>query len=188
MVASACLKNQGNLPVRLMFQDEARFGRMSDPRACWAPVPNRPMVNRAIIREFRYEYAAISPWDGDLDYMTLEKMNTENMGLFLKQVSEAHKQDFIIMVLDGAPSHKGKELEVPENIAPVFLPSYSPELNPAEQLWNVLRRNYFANKVFDSLNAATHQAENGLACMASNREALKSLTNWPWISAIMKAK
>ena len=120
--------------------------------------------------------------------MTLEKMNTENMGLFLKQVSEAHKQDFIIMVLDGAPSHKGKELEVPENIALVFLPSYSPELNPAEQLWNVLRRNYFANKVFDSLNAATQQAENGLACMASNREALKSLTNWSWISAIMKAK
>ena len=187
MVATTCLKNQGNLPVRLMFQDEARFGRMSDPRACWAPVPNRPMVNRAIIREFRYEYAAVSPWDGDLDYMTLEKMNTENMGLFLKQVSEAHKQDFIIMVLDGAPSHKGKELEVPENIALVFLPSYSPELNPAEQLWNVLRRNYFANKVFDSLNATTHQAENGLACIASNREALKSLTNWKWISVILNA-
>ena len=187
MVATACLKNRWNLPVRLMFQDEARFGRMSDPRACRAPAPNRPTVNRAIIREFRYEYAAISPWDGDLDYMTLEKMNTENMGLFLKQVSVAHKQDFIIMVLDGAPSHKGKELEVPENIVLVFLPSYSPELNPAEQLWNVLRRDYFANKVFDSLNAATRQAEHGLACMSSDREALKSLTNWPWISVILNA-
>lgn len=120
--------------------------------------------------------------------MTLEKMNTENMGLFLKQVSGVHKQNFIIMVLDGAPSHKGKELEVPENIALVFLPSYSPELNPAEQIWNVLRRDYFANKVFDSLNAATCQAENGLASMASNREALKRLTNWSWISAISKAK
>jgi transposase len=188
MVATACLKNQRDLPMRLMFQDEARFGRMSDPRACWAPVPNRPMVNRAIIREFRYEYAVVSPWDGGLDYMTLEKMNTENMSLFLQQVGSAHKQDFIIMVLDGAPSHKGKELEVPENIALVFLPSYSPELHPAEQLWNVLRRDYFANKVFDSLNAATHQAETGLACMASNREALKRLTNWPWISAIMNAE
>jgi transposase len=55
----------------------------------------------------------------------------------LKQVSESHEQDFIIMVLDGALSHKGKELEVPENIVLVLLPSYSPELNPAEQLWNV---------------------------------------------------
>ncbi|MFC2032596.1 IS630 family transposase [Chloroflexota bacterium] len=186
-MATACLKNKENLPLRLIFQDEARFGRMSDPRACWAPVPNRPVVNRAIIREFRYEYAAVSPWDGTLDYMTLEKMNTESMGLFLQQVSEAHKQDFIIMVLDGAPSHKGKELEVPENITLVFLPSYSPELNPAEQLWNVLRRDYFANSLFDSLNAATHQAENGLACMASNREELKRLTKWKWISVILNA-
>ena len=174
--------------MRLMFQDEARFGRMSDPRACWAPAPKRPMVNRALVREFKYQYAAVSPWNGDLDYMTSEKMNTENMSRFLKQVSGAHEQDFIVMVVDGASSHKGKELEVPGNIALVFLPSYSPELNPSEQLWNVLRRDYFANKVFDSLNAATIQAEGGLACMASNRDAVKSLTNWPWISAIMKAK
>ena len=70
MVAAACLKNKKNLPIRLMFQDEARFGRLTDPRACWAPAPKRPVVNLALIREFRYEYAAVSPWDGDLDYMT----------------------------------------------------------------------------------------------------------------------
>jgi transposase len=187
-VAAACLKNQKDLPVRLVFQDEARFGRMSDPRACWAPAPNRPMVSLALIREFRYEYAAVSPLSGDLDYMTSEKMDTESMSRFLKQVSETHQQDFIVIVLDGAPSHQGKKLEVPENISLVFLPPYSPELNPAERLWNVLRRDYFANRVFDSLNAATLQAEHGLAQMASNRESLKSLTNWPWINAILKTK
>lgn len=187
MVATVCLKNQDNSPVRLMFQDEARFGRMSDPRACWAPAPNRPTVGRALVREFRYEYAAVSPCSGDLDYMTAEKMNTETMGQFLKQVGQAHGQDFIVMILDGAPSHKGKELAVPENVSLVFLPSYSPELNPAELLWNVLRRDYFANKVFDSLNAATTQAENGLAHLASNQGALKSLTNWPWIRDILNA-
>jgi transposase len=146
------------------------------------------MVRLAIVREFRYEYAAVSPWNGDLDYMTAEKMNTENMSRFLKQVSQTHKLDFMVMVLDGAPSHKGKELKVPGNIVLVFLPSYSPELNPAEQIWNVLRRDYFANRVFDSLNAVTLQAEYGLVNMASNRESLKSLTNWPWINAILKAK
>jgi transposase len=41
----------------------------------------------------------------------------------------------------------------------VRLPFYSPELNPAEQIWNTLRRDYFANRVFDSLDAATTQAE-----------------------------
>ena len=42
------------------------------------------------------------------------------------------------------------------------LPPYSPELNPAERLWNVLRRDYFANRVFDSLQKASAQAERDL--------------------------
>jgi transposase len=170
-----------------MFQDEARFGRMSDPRSCWAPAPMRPVVNLALIREFRYEYAAVSPWDGGLDYMTSEKMNTDNMSRFLDQVSKAHGQDFMVMVLDGASSHKCKDLIVPENITLVFLPPYSPELNPSELIWNELRRNYFVNKVFDSLNAATLQAENGLSRMSSDKKTVKNLTNWPWISDILKA-
>ncbi|MDD5093785.1 MAG: hypothetical protein PHV74_05320, partial [Dehalococcoidia bacterium] len=42
------------------------IGRMSDPRACWAPSPKRPKVGLELVREFRYEYAAVSPWDGTL--------------------------------------------------------------------------------------------------------------------------
>ena len=85
--------------------------------------------------------------------MTAEQMNTGNMNLFLDQVSKTYDKEFLIMVLDGASSHKCKDLKGPENIDLVFLPPYSPELNPAEQIWNLLRRNYFANRVFDSLNA-----------------------------------
>lgn len=169
-----------------MFQDEARFGRMSDPRACWAPAPYRPVVDLALIREYRYEYAAVSPWDGCLDFMTAEKMNTENMTCFLRQVSKAHEDEFIVMILDGASSHKSKDLMIPKNVALIKLPPYSPELNPAEQIWNILRRNYFANRVFDALDAAIMQAELGLAAMAANKSATRQLTNWPWISAILK--
>ena len=95
------MKNTAQLQLRLMFQDEARFGRMSDPRACWAPSPLRPVVNLALIREFRYEYAAVSPWDGCLDYMTTEKMNTEKMSIFLDQVSTAHSNEFIGYIRDS---------------------------------------------------------------------------------------
>ena len=170
----------------MIFQDEARFGRMCDPRSCWAPAPHRPVVNLALVREFRYEYAAVSPWDGGLDFMTAEKMNTENMSRFLDQVSKAHKEEFIIMVVDGASSHKSKQLEIPKDVSFIRLPPYSPELNPAEQIWNILRRDYFANRVFDALDAATAQAEFGLAEMAANKSATRQLTNWPWISAILK--
>ena len=185
-MAAANQKNVDRLPIRLMFQDEARFGRMSDPRACWAPAPQRPVVNLALVREFRYEYAAVSPWDGALDYMTAENMNTDSMSGFLAQISQRYTDEFIAMVLDGASSHKSKDLKVPTNVSLVLLPPYSPELNPAEQIWNALRRDYFANRVFDSLAAATEQAQRGLAAMAAHKEALRQLTNWPWISAISK--
>ena len=118
--------------------------------------------------------------------MTAEKMNTENMSLFLGQVSTAHKEEFIVMVVDGASSHRSKELEIPKNVSFIRLPPYSPELNPAEQIWNNIRREYFANRVFDTLDAATVQAEFGLAEMATNHLATRQLTNWPWISAILK--
>ena len=91
------------------------------------------------------------------------------------------------MVLDGASSHKSKDLMIPENVALVLLPPYSPELNPAEQIWNVLRRNYFANRVFDSLDAAVEQAERGLKQMAEDKQSTRQLTNWPWISVILNA-
>ena len=47
--------------VRLMFQDEARFGRMVRIRRCWAPSPKRPTVCNGYEREFVYVYGAVSP-------------------------------------------------------------------------------------------------------------------------------
>ena len=104
-------------------------------------------------------------------------MNTDNMTRFLAQVSTAHREDFLVMVLDGASSHKSKELTIPDNMSLISLPPYSPELNPVEQIWNTLRRDYFANRVFDSLDAATNQAEHGLAEMTADKVAVNSLTN-----------
>ena len=187
-MAAACEKNTDRLPVRLMFQDEARFGRMSDPRKCWAPAPCRPMVGLALIREFVYEYAAVSPGDGSLDYWTISAMNTDHMSQFLAQIRIAHPGEFIIMIVDGSGSHRGKKLQIPENVGLIPLPPYSPELNPVELIWNMLRENEFANRVFDSLDAVVHQLQSGLVTMAANKVAIKSLTCWPWINDALKAK
>src|ERR1035441_5440261 len=54
--------------VRLMFQDEARFGRMVRIRRCWAPAPQRPVVDNGYEREFQYVYGAVSPLEGELDW------------------------------------------------------------------------------------------------------------------------
>ena len=102
--------------VRLLFQDEARFGRMVRPRRCWAPTPWRPVVSNGYEREFVYVYGAVSPLEGDLDWRLCREMNTLPMGEFLLQVSQAHPTEFMVMVVDGASSHKAKDLVIPENI------------------------------------------------------------------------
>jgi len=79
-----------------------------------------------------------------------------------------------------------KELDIQKNVSFIRPPPYSPEQNPVAQIWNILRRNYFANCVFDALDAATNQAAFGLAEMAANKVAIRQLTNWPWMSAILK--
>ena len=66
-MAQAAEQNVLNLPLRVMFQDEARFGRLSGPRRCWAPAPLRPVVSVALVREYTYAYAAVSPQNGALD-------------------------------------------------------------------------------------------------------------------------
>jgi len=180
-VVQASATNVLNLPVRVMFQDEARFGRLSDPRRCWAPAPLRPVVPLALVREYTYAYGAVSPQDGALDWMLTPKMNTLNMSAFLDHVSNRHPDDYIVMIVDGASSHRSHDLRIPANMALVKLPPYSPELNPAERLWEEIREKEFANRVFNTLGAAIAQAARGLNRLERMPEALRSLTGWPWI-------
>ena len=170
--------------VRLMFQDEARFGRMVRIRRCWAPQPARPMVNNGYEREFLYVYGAVSPLQGQMDWMITRQMNTINMSAFLAQVSARHRRDFIVMVVDGASSHVCKELVIPKNIRLLRLPPYAPELNPQEHVWDELREKEFPNRVFADLHSVLGQLEAGLPRLASDRKGLRSLTAWPWIVSL----
>lgn len=106
------------------------------------------------------------------------------MGRFLAQVSLAHTDEFIVMVVDGASSHVAKALIVPENIRLLRLPAYAPELNPQEHVWDEIREKEFPNRVFCDLASVTRQLESGLTRLAEDREGLRSLTAWPWIISL----
>lgn len=171
-------------PIRLMFQDEARFGRMARIRRCWAPAPLRPVVCNGYEREFTYVYGGVSPLQGQLDWNLSAKMNTTQMAAFLSQVSQAHAQEFIIMVVDGASSHKAKELIVPENIRLIRLPGYSPELNPQEHIWDEVREKAFPNLVLDQMALVVERLKNGMSALATDAERVRGITAWPWIVSL----
>jgi hypothetical protein len=113
-----------------MFTDEARFGRMNRIRACWAPVGVRPEVAAQLIREYMYLYGAVSPNDGTCVYLIMPTSNTASFQAFLDALARRLARQDILLVLDGAPNHRSRDLVVPDNIALLYLPPYSPELNP----------------------------------------------------------
>jgi len=138
--------------VRLMVQDEARFGRINDPRRCWAPKGLRPEVGMQTIYVYTYAFGTVSPHEGTLDSLVLAVVTPEAMSIFLAQVARRHSKEFILMFFDGAGWHRANHLAVPENMRLEALPPHSPQLNPVEHIWDEVREKWFANEVFNSLD------------------------------------
>ncbi len=164
-----------------MFQDESRFGRISKTLTCWTQKAKRPCVPSQIVREYTYAFAAVSPADGVVDSLVLPYVNGEMMTLFLKEVSHRHPQEHIAMVLDGAAWHNCKDLQIPENISLIPLPPYSPELNPAENFWKVLKQEGgFYNRVFESIEAVENLLAATLKHFEDAPHLVKSIVSYPW--------
>ena len=170
--------------MRVMFEDEARFGRINDPRHCWAPYPMRPLVKAAIVQEFTYAFAAVSPHDGILDTLILPEVSTKAMNIFLREVADRHPHEFVLMIMDSAGWHKARALIIPENMHILYLPPYSPELNPVEYLWDNLREKEFPNKLFNNMDMLELHLMGGLHKMENDPEQVKSITGWQWIITV----
>ena len=139
--------------VRLMYQDEAGFGRISKMSSCWAPQGIRPSIPSHYMREYRYCYGAVDAQTGDSFFLIAGGCNTEWTNEFLRQVSQAYPDDYILLVMDNAIWHKSSTLEIPSNIELAFIPPYTPEMNPIEQVWKEIRKRGFKNKAFQTLEA-----------------------------------
>lgn len=167
-----------------MFQDEGRFGLLGTPRRCWAPHGCRPIVGARLERKYLYAFAAVSPRDGVLDSLVLPWVSAQTMSIFLDEVARRHAEEFIVMVLDQAGWHLAGELRVPANMRLIYLPPYSPELNPAEHLWEVLREERFANTVFADLDAVETALTAGLHDIEADPARTRSMTGFDWITSI----
>ena len=168
-----------NKKIRLMFQDEAGFGRINKPKYCWCEKRIRPCVPCHHIREYRYAFGAVEPLTGDSCFLVMPECNTVCMNLFLKQLSEQYVDDVILLCCDGAAWHKSKGLEVPENIVLFHIPPYTPEMNPIEQIWKEIRKLGFRNEVFATLEHVVDRLCDTI-CSLSN-QVISSITARKWI-------
>jgi transposase len=134
----------------VFFMDEARFGQQGTTTRMWAPRGSRPTAVKQTRYEWVYLYAAVEPATGASVALQAPCVNTGMMNEFLKMLAqEIGPTDHAVLIMDQAGWHKAKALKVPKNIWILYLPPYSPELNPVERLWAYLRGHYLANRTFD---------------------------------------
>ena len=165
--------------VRLMFQDEAGFGRINKPKRCWCPRGVRPVVPCHHIREYRYAFGAVEPKTGDSFFLVMPYCNTKMMNMFLDLLSKEFSDDTIVLVCDGAGWHKSGNLKIPANIRILRIPPYTPEMNPIEQVWRELRTHGFHNEIFASLEKVMDRLCETIRALS--KQTIRSITGRIWI-------
>ncbi len=123
-------------PVEIWFQDEARIGQKNGIASQWSRRGSRPHQPADQRYENAYLFGAVCPARGTGAAIAVPHADTEPMQLHLNEISRyvatgAHA----VLLLDRAEWHTTTNLDVPENITPIFLPSRAHELNPVENIW-----------------------------------------------------
>ena len=137
--------------VNIYFQDESRFGLLTVQRRILTIRGVKPLMPYQHKFKNFYLFGAFSPITGMHFTLELPKCNSDCFQLYLDEFSQSNPDEFKIVFLDNGAFHKAKDLKIPYNIELVFLPPYSPELNPAEKMWRYFK-DRIANQIFKTLD------------------------------------
>ena len=147
----------------------------------WAKRGTRPRVPRDQRRVWAYILGAVCPQRCATSALVLPYLNARSVSLHLADISRqiapgAHA----VLVLDGAGFHIANDLEIPGNISLLRLPPYSPELNPIENVWEYLRGNKLANKVFETYDDVVSACCDAWNFFANDTDRVASITTRAW--------
>lgn len=137
--------------------------------------------------EWIWVYVAVEPTTGTCIVWFLPTSDGENLAVFLPQFRQETGTSAIGIGLDNAPSHHSQHVVWPDRLTPVYLLPYSPELDPAEQLFRQLRQ-LLANRVFDNLEQLREAITQELHQWWDHPSILVQLTDYPWWQAAFEAK
>ena len=112
-------------------------------------------------------------------FLILPSCNTVCMNVFLEELSKQYPEDMILLCCDGAAWHKSESLQVLENIELFYIPPYTPEMNPIEQIWKELRKLGFRNEIFATLEKVVDRLCDTICRLSSI--LIRSITGREWI-------
>jgi putative transposase len=174
-------------PVRLFCQDESRLGLQLPIRRRLTGAGVKPIQLVDPLYESYWLYAAVEPTSGEAFWWELPALDADCFGIFLRQFGHHYAESLNIMLLDQAPAHVAHRLQVPENVVLLWLPAYSPELNPVERLWEDLKHR---------IDVQDPQVRSSLAALRDHvagivqrytAEGIASLTGYPYLVEAARA-
>ncbi len=158
-------------PRELWWQDKARGGQKNKIARRWARRGTRPCAPHDQRTSSASIFGAICPQEGKGAALVLPRCDTHAMSLHLAEVAQAVAPGAHgVILMDRAGWHCATDLVVPDNLTLVLLPARSPEWNPVETIWQVLRENGLSSRVFASYDDIVDHC-----CYAWNR-----LIDQPW--------
>lgn len=127
--------------IEAWFEDEARVGLKPTMRRTWAVRGGRPLAPSNTRYQWLYVYAFVHPTDGESFWLLLPTVNAAVVSVALREFVASVDPDNrkILVVIDQAGFHTTRDLVIPGNIVLRFLPSHTPELQPVESTWPLLR-------------------------------------------------
>lgn len=162
--------------------DEGRFGLKTWCRKRWCPLGVRPPWIVQDEYQWLWVYVAVEPSSGRCHVLLLPGVNGAWFAAYLQSLRQAIGNEAVTLLLDNAPSHHSHAVAWPEGITPLYLPPYSPECNPAEQVFRLLRA-WLSNHVFATLDALQTALISALQRFWDDPQVLISLTHYPWWQA-----
>lgn len=158
-----------------------RYGLISNFRRSWSKVGKRTIINSQQSFDNRYLFSAVAPISGkSFHILSIDGFDSAGAHTFLLELKKEYPATLVILVWDNAPCHRPKiHREIPGLIV-LFLPPYSPELNPAERFFGELRK-ATANRLFTSIAEQEATIEARLNLLADDTEGMKQLLGYEWI-------
>ena len=169
--------------MRVWAFDEGRFGLRVGLRKRWCPRGVRPPWLVHDRYQWLWLYAAVEPATGHAFFLLLPRVTKEWFAHFLAAFAQEVAGERVGLVLDGSGSHRAA-IPWPEQLVPLPLPRYSPELNPAEQIFRVLRPK-LANRIFETLAELETASTAHLQPYWEQPALLQRLTAYPWWTAAL---
>ena len=168
--------------VELWTMDEHRLGLKPVLRRVWGLKGHRPVVRVHHRYEWLYVYCFVRPSTGQSCWLLLPAVNAEVFSLALSHYARevgAGEGKRILLVVDQAGYHTAKQVRLPLGIELEFLPSHSPELQPAERLWPLTNEGV-ANRLFANLNELEEALVRRCVVLAEQPELIRSHTLYHW--------